>query len=74
MASKAKTDHVQGEHDGASSDPRKMFSLVNKLLGKDASLPIFPDLEDRPAANLLIIVFKAKISTIADRFADSEES
>ena len=51
-----------------------MFSLVNKLLGKDASPLIFPDLEDRAAANLLIIVFKDKISTITDGFTDSEES
>ena len=71
---KAKTGHVQGELDGASSDPPKMFSVVNKLLGKDASPPIFPDLEDRTAADLLTTIFKEKISAIREGLTDSEES
>ena len=52
----------------------KCFHLSTSSLARTPLLPFFPDLEDRAAANLLIIVFKAKISTIADRFTDSEES
>ena len=63
---KVKTDYVHQELDGALSDPHKMFTVVNKLLGKDASSPIFPDLEDRAAADLLTAFFNKKISTIRE--------
>ena len=56
MVRKAKTDHIQGKLDGALSHPQKTFS-VNKLLGKDASPPTFPDLENNVAADLLTTFF-----------------
>ena len=51
-----------------------MFSVVNKLLGKDTSPPIFPDLEDRAATELLTTFFKEKVSTRREGLTDSEES
>ena len=53
---------------------RLTLLVVNKLLGKDASPPIFPDLEDRTAADLLTTIFKEKISAIREGLTDSEES
>ena len=56
----AKTNHVQCELMELRRTLVKCF--VNKLLGKDASPPIFPDLEDRAAADLLTTFLKEKIS------------
>ena len=55
---KAQTNHVQSELMELRRTLVKCF--VNKLLGKDASPPIFPDLEDRAAADLTIFL-KEKI-------------
>ena len=45
LVKKTKTDH-KCELKAASSDPCKMFSVLNNLHGKDASPSIFPDLAD----------------------------
>ena len=50
-----------------------MFSVVNKLLGKDTSPQIFPDLEDRAAADLTTF-FKEKMSMTREGFIVSEET
>ena len=40
---RAKTEYIQSELDEASSDPRKMYGVVNKLLGKNVSFPVLQD-------------------------------
>ena len=44
---------------------RKMFSVVNSLLGKDSATPILSELDDQCAVSALCTFFQEKILTIA---------
>ena len=54
---RAKTEYIQSELDEASSDPRKMYGVVNKLLGKNVSFPVLQDVDNTSAASILSLAF-----------------
>ncbi|KAL8596981.1 hypothetical protein ACOMHN_054712 [Nucella lapillus] len=70
---KAIAQHVTQELNAASSDPKKMYSVVNGLLGEDKPSPVLPDLDDKTAADTLGTYFSDKIQTIRDGFGDGSE-
>ena len=69
-AKKARAEHIKEVLDGASNDPRKMYCIVNKLLGKDSVSPVLPEMEDQAAADALSAFFADKIKTIRESFTD----
>jgi hypothetical protein len=68
----ARVDHIQSELDAASSDPRKMYAVVDGLLGKDSSSPVMPDLDTTTAANSLAEYFVNKIKSIRDNLVSPD--
>ena len=66
----AKSQHVQSVLKAVGTDSRKMFSVVNDLLGKKSASPILPDNTNETAADTLSIFFKDKIETIRNSFGD----
>ena len=47
---------ISGQH-GASSDPRKMYGLLHKLLCNCVSSPVLPDVDNTSAARTLSLAF-----------------
>jgi hypothetical protein len=67
----AKSSHLQSVLEAANS--RKMFSVVNRLLGKEVDSPVLPELSEQDAANTLSAFFIEKIETIRSGFGDSSD-
>ncbi|PVD24342.1 hypothetical protein C0Q70_14823 [Pomacea canaliculata] len=68
---KARSRYVMNIVSSAVSDSRKMFAVVNGLLGKDVTQPVLPEMDDLTAASTLSAYFEDKIKTIMDSFSDS---
>ena len=60
--------------DAAGTDSRKMFSVVNSLLGKDSASPILPELDDECTASTLYTLFEEKIQIIRTGLEAEENS
>ncbi|PVD20262.1 hypothetical protein C0Q70_20759 [Pomacea canaliculata] len=71
---KARSRYVMNILSSAVSDSRKMFAVVNGLLGKDVTQPILPEMDDQTAASTLSAYFEDKIKTIMDSFSDSVDT
>ena len=61
---RAKADHIQYVLDATGTDSRRMFSVVDSLLGNNSSSTILPELTDQCAASTLCAFFEEKIQTI----------
>jgi hypothetical protein len=68
---KAKSSYIQSVLEAA--DSRKMFSVVDRLLGKEVDSPVLPELTEQDAANALSAFFIEKIETIRSGFGDSSD-
>ena len=66
----AKSKHVQNVLEEAGTDSRKMFSVVNDLLGKKSTPPVLPDISSEQAAMALSNFFSDKVETIRKNFGD----
>ena len=66
----AKSQHVQSVLKAADTDSRKMFSVVNDLLGKKSASPTLPDKTRETAAETMSIFFNDRIETIRKSFRD----
>ncbi|PVD23037.1 hypothetical protein C0Q70_16299 [Pomacea canaliculata] len=71
---KARSRYVMNIVSSAVSDSRKMFAVVNGLLGKDVTQPVLPEMDDQTAASTLSAYFEDKIKTIMDSFSDSVDT
>ena len=69
----AKSVHVQSLLKDAEGDARKMFSVVDGLLGKKASSTVLPELNSKQAADALSMFFIEKIETIRKGFGEMEK-
>ena len=67
----AKSVQVQSLLEEAEGDARKMFSVVDGLLGKESSSPVLPELDSKQAADALSTFFVEKIETIRNGFSES---
>ena len=65
----AKTNHFQTKLQEASSDPRKMFAVLNSVLNRGDRSGVLPDVESQQAASLFSEFFQDKIAKIMQRFA-----
>ena len=66
----AKSEHVQAVLKAAGTDSRKMFSVVNDLLGKKSAPLVLPDLSSELAAATLCSYFNDKVETIRQSFGE----
>lgn len=57
--------------DASASNPRRMFSVVNSLLGKNLEPAILPKVDNQTAADMLNSYFVNKVKTIRDEFSET---
>lgn len=57
--------HIQNELKESINNPKRTFDIVNNLLGKDASSPILPNLDENLAAETISTYFTEKIVNIS---------
>jgi hypothetical protein len=62
--SKAKAAYFQSQLEDASSDPKKMFSLLQSLMNRQDCSDVLPDLTDQEIADSLSNFFQEKIDKI----------
>ena len=65
---RAKAKQVQSALEAAGTDYRKLFSIVQNLLGKNELSPILPDMSSEQAAEALNEFFNEKVETIRNSF------
>ena len=68
-----KSVHIQSVLKSAGKDSRKMFSIVNDLLGKKCETPVLPDMTSEKAAETLSNFFTDKVEKIRKIFGEQDD-
>ena len=67
-----KSEHIQSLLKSAGTDSRKMFSIVNDLLGKRCETLVLPDMSSEKAAETLGNFFTDKVEKIRKSFGERD--